>query len=342
MNIRKIAHKAGVSPATVSRVFKNSESISQKTKDKVFKVARSSGYYPDKNIPGAKPQRNKTFAFLVPREERGKIIYHNVNFYSSVFAGFKKAVDECQGRILSIPYTINALEEELVKIDWREIQGLAIIHTSLKDDEFIKRNAGIFKAPFVVLNRKFPDKNPVNYICVDEELGGYNATTYLHNLGHEWIACLALRQDFAYLRQRVNGYKKAMMGLGPIDTTNKLIIGYCRQIKDSYEQAKKLLRKEKRITAIFLNEEELATGLFEALQELGKRVPEDISIVAYNDYVVTLCAKPQLSTIRLPTREMGYLAGRMLQDMRRVAIRSTFRIVLSPQLIERTSCLRRK
>ena len=339
-NVRKVAAKAGVSAATVSRAFKNSELLSQETKEKVLKIARSLGYYPDKNLRGPKPKQYKTVGFLVPREEKEKLIYNAVNFYTTVFAGLKEAMDEYEGRILNISYANTALPKEIDKIDWREIQGLAIIHTSFKDDEFIKRNRDMFKAPFIVLNRKFPDETNVNYLCADEELGGYEAATYLGRLGHKRIACLALWQDFAYLQERVNGYKRAMKELWANNTPGHLI-GYCQQPNDSYEQTKKLLKREKRISAIFLNEEDLVPGLFKALEELGKRVPEDISIMAYNDYTFTISAKPQLSTIRLPTYEMGYLVGRILQDMERVATRGIFRIVLSPQLIERSSCRKR-
>lgn len=336
MNIRDIAHKAGVSPATVSRAFKNSNLITPETKERILNIAKESEYYPDTNISGAKKEQNKTFGILIPKEEKERLIYQARSFYSSVFNGFKEAVDQYNGRILTISYSNNAIEKAIDHLNWRELQALAIIHTTYKDNEYIEKNVNFFKAPFVVLNRKFSEKSMINYIWIDEELGGYKAATYLNNLGHKKIGCLALWQDLPYLHERLKGYKEAMAEINNFDI-DKLIV-HCSQPEDSYGSCKKLLEQAKGISAVFLTEEELAPGVFTALEEYNKRVPEDISIMAYNDYDFSLRSTPQLSTIRSPARKTGYLAGIVLQSIEKADIQGVFRVVLEPRLIERKSC----
>jgi len=336
MNTRQIAHIAKVSPATVSRALRNSPLVTDKTKNHILKLARELNYYPEKNRPGIKSRKTKTFGFLVSREEKGKLIYRDTNFYSGVFAGFKEEIDKYEYRILTISYRNNKLLEAIKLINMKEVDALAIIHTTESDDNFIAKHKDLFPVPFVVINREFPEDTEISYVCADEVTGGYMAGSYLYRLDHRQICCLALWQDLIYLKKRVKGYEKFVE-----ETQNKIkqsSIIKCSHPSESYEVMKGFLENRKEITSIFLTDEELVPGVLRALRYIGKKVPDDISVMTYNDYVYSLSSEPQLTTIRLPSKEIGKLAGQILHNFVEINERQIYRVVLKPRLIERRSC----
>lgn len=329
MNIRQIAQIAGVSTATVSRALKNSPSVSPEKKRHILDIAQNLNYYPDKNKPGSKTQ--KTFGLLVPSEEK-KLIYQNANFFSGVFMGLKEVVDNYRSRILIMSYRNNNLSKDLKQINLNGLYAMVIAHTTEKDDRFIEKNNRSFQIPFVVINREFPKSSGISYVRIDEVKGGYLAANYLQSLGHKRIVCLSLRQNLSYLKERVKGYRKAIA-----EKKQEDLIIKCQNPKESYAAIKTFIKKDS-ATAIFTTGEELLPGIMSAVKDTGKKVPKDISIVAYDDYGFSLSQTPQITTIRLPAREIGYLTGQFLYSSVKIEEQAIYHITLMPKLIERNSC----
>lgn len=335
MNTREIARLAKVSPATVSRALQNSSSVKKETKELIFKIAREEDYYPEKNKAGVKPHKSNVIGLLIPREAEEKFIYHNTNFYSTIFTGFKEEIDKCQGQTLIISYRNNKLSEDIKLIDKKDLKALAIIHTTETDDEFIIKNKDSFPIPFLVINREFKNTQ-ISCVRTDEAEGGYMAASHLYELGHKRICCLGLWQELFYLKERIRGYERLVKEKSGHIIKSDIVKCFCPE--DSYVLMKELLKKQKDITGIFLTEEELAPGVLKALEEADKEVPKDVSIVSYNDYGFSLRTNPQLTTIRLPSKEIGRLAGQVVRNLIEIKESQLYDIVLKPKLIERHSC----
>lgn len=301
-----VARLAGVSTATVSRVINTPDSVREKTREKVLQAMEKCNYKYNALARGFVTKRSNTIGLIVP------------TISNSVFAestlGVQEYADQKNIRvILGNSYYKYSQEENLVKVlRESQVDGLIITTTNLKGD-ILKSLVGE-NFPFVLLFSTVKN-GPFSAVGIDNYRGGYLATEHLISLGHKRICMVA--GNFSMTDRsfhRWHGYKKCLKDKGvPYD--KDLLVQTDYSLVGGRDSIKKLLSLPSPPTAVFCSNDYIALGAIKGAREMGLSLPEDLSIVGFDDMQTASYMVPALTTIRQPAFEMGRRAAELLLQM---------------------------
>ncbi|BDU51510.1 LacI family DNA-binding transcriptional regulator [Haliovirga abyssi] len=337
ITIKDIAKVAGVSHSTVSRSLNDSNQISEKTKNKIKKIAEEMGFEFNLNARSLNTQKTNTLGIIVP-EFFGDI---RIEVFFGKMLGYLLREIEKEGYTSRIEYAKNSLDKKSniqKMIQSRRIDGLIIIHENILEDEFEFLSEKDF--PVIFLHHKpelFFDKN-INYIGTDNYKGGYMATEYLINKGHEKIAtltwdCLGIEQA-----ERTNGYIAALNSNG-IKVNEKIIFKTDLSFEENYNIIEKNIDIFKEVTAVFAQTDLSALAVIEALKNNGISVPKDVSVIGYDDIEFGKFFKPYLTTIHQPIEEIVKESVKTLIDIIMTKKNKSIKKVFEPYLVERDTVI---
>jgi len=325
-NIKDVAREAGVSIATVSRVVNKSGSVKRYNKDKVELAIKKLKFRPNMSAQRLASKRNNNIIGLViPRYTD---IFHS--FYAlQILQGVGVAVERMKMDLLL--HVTNG--DSFLNIS--NVQGV-IFSDIIGNEEQVD---GVVEAglPCVIMNYDTKDL-PVSCISIDNFNAGLEAVEYLIKLGHSRIATItgALKTQVAI--DRLNGYLTALEKHKIEKKKDYIKYGdFGRDLARAL--TKDLIRMKVPPTAIFAASDEMAVGAMQVCMENGVSVPGDISIIGFDDNPLALNYSPvPLTTIRQPLHKMALVATQTLNQIIQKKIRSNKRIVLSTELVERSSC----
>lgn len=325
-NIKDVAREAGVSIATVSRVVNKSGSVKKYNRDKVDLAIKKLKFRPNMSAQRLASKRNNNIIGLViPRYTD---IFHS--FYAlQILQGVGVAVERMKMDLLL--HVTNG--DSFLNIS--SVQGV-IFSDIIGNEEQVD---GVVEAglPCVIMNYDTKDL-PVSCISIDNFTAGAEAVEYLIKLGHSRIATItgALKTQVAI--DRLNGYLTALEK-HKIDK-KKDYIKYGDFGRESARNlTKDLIRMKVPPTAIFAASDEMAVGAMQVCLENGVGVPGDMSVIGFDDNPLALNYSPvPLTTIRQPLHKMALVATQTLNQIIQKKIRTNKRIVLSTELVERSSC----
>lgn len=325
ITIYDVAEKAGVSISTVSKVLNNTGSIAEKTRQKVRKTMRELNYQP--SVVASVKKRIQTIGLLIP------------SIANPFMAEVARSIEDHAkkfGFSLIVCSTDNDLENEIEYISilkQKYVDGI-IIATGLKDHKAIREliNAEI---PIALLSRDIPSL-AVDTVLVDDFLGGYEATQYLMSLGHRKIAMITESIDLSVVRARVRGYRQALEEAG-VEYNESLVLLNNTTFEAGKHATRKLLELREPPTAIFASTEFLAIGAIKGARELGINIPKDLSVVGFDDTILSTVCEPPLTTMAQPIQEMGKKVVELLVEEIERSKETKQRIVLSPKLVIRES-----
>lgn len=302
--IKDVAKKANVSVATVSRVINKLPGYTQKTEKKVLHTIQELGYYPNELARNLVGKRIDTIGVLMP--DLSSMVA------SEILEGIEDAAHKNNHSIIICNTDRNGIRtiKYLNILRNKQIDGVLIVSEKLNKkyvDMINDRNMQ------VVLISTYYNKN-LTYIKVDDEKAAYDATCYLISNGHTNIGMLAgTKDDDIAGIPRVNGFLKSISDNNLIFKKEHLIYG-----DFSFDSGKecfmKLIKRSPDITAIFCASDEMAVGAISAAFELGIKIPEQISLIGYDNTKLSLMANPSLTTISQSFYEMGYQGLNMLID----------------------------
>lgn len=329
--IKDIAKKAGVSITTVSLVLNGKAyKIPEQTKKAVLDASRELNYTPNQMAVGLVKKRSQTIGLIVP------------NISNTYFATMALGIDEACREYEDALMLCNSGDqhkkdlEYITRLAGQGVDGLIFIMASDGGDIAAEESLQMMrdlKLPFVLLDR-FISKNACPSIIVNHVKGGELVTKHLLDLGHQRIACVVGPEHLADARQRYEGYVKAMREAGVPEEPELVIHGdYSR--KGGYEAAKVLLARD--ATAIFACNDMSALGVMQYLEEQHVRVPQDISVVGYDDIMFSSLLKVPLTTIHQPIYEMGVEAVRQLMRQINQEEYKNEPVIFEPELIVRES-----
>lgn len=325
-NIRDVAREAGVSIATVSRVVNKSPSVKKYNMEKVQRVIKKLKFRPNLSAQRlASKRNNNAIGLIIPRYGD---IFHS--FYAlQILQGIGLAVERMKMDLLL--HVTNG--ETFLNIS--SVEGVIfsdIIGNEEQVDSIIE--AGL---PCVIMNYNTKDL-PVSCISIDNFGAGVDAVEYLIKLGHTRIATItgALKTQVAI--DRLNGYLTALEKHGI--EKKKEYIKYGDFGRDSARTlTKELIRLKVPPSAIFAASDEMGVGAIQVLLENEISVPGKISVIGFDDNPLALSYSPvPLTTIRQPLHKMAIIATNTLDQIIRKKIRSNKRIILSTEVVERSSC----
>jgi LacI family transcriptional regulator len=324
--IKDIAKKAGVSITTVSRVLnRKEEGMSEETRAKVLRVIEEVQYQPNQFARGLVTKQSKLLGLIVPTIANP--------FFPELCRG---AEDEANKRNYSLVICNSDDQSEkeeryLRVLKEQQVDGIILSsrdRLSPSSEELLKKG----KIPCALLDRGI-EGNKYTAVLLDNETGGYLAGKHLTDLGHRNIACISGPNSIRNSYERVTGFRRALEEMG-IDLHDSLQSEGDFTIEFAYKHAKNLLMKNN-ITAIFACNDMMAFGVYQAAHELNIRIPDELSVIGFDDIPFVSSLIPKLTTIRQDTYEMGRKAVELL--INQIETGKTESVLFSPSLITRES-----
>lgn len=328
VGIRDVAREAKVSIATVSRVINGSYKVSEETRKRVLKAMRKLNFRPRPAVGGKREVFFKTIGVLVP-DIRG---YH----YSEIVMAIEScAYENGFDVMLAIPKIDADNEKEILeKYFRRKIDGI-IVAELLGGEIYIEKflKSGI---PLVVLDFNIEEIN-FDVVNVDNMMGAYKAIKYLYENGHRKILFIPGPEWSPATIEREKGIKKFLEQVDDLEIYYTNIRGYnSEEGRDAVFEY--LDRNDLNFTAIFAINDWTAIGAIEALRTKGVRVPEDISVIGFDDAPFLNFIEPKLTTVSQPRWELGYTAAQILiERITAKKARIPRNIVLPTELVVRNS-----
>jgi LacI family transcriptional regulator len=295
--IREVSSLAGVSISTVSRVLNNTVPVANETKQRVLEAVEKLEYHPNAFARSLVTNRSGCLGVIV-----GEI---NSPFFGELLKGIEdKAESLGMHLIVSSGHAQEASETRALHFLQQRRPDALIVYVEALGDEALQ-HLTYKNVPVVVLGRFIKD-TPCVYL--DNEEGGFTATQYLIQQGHRCVAHLSGPTHLPDSVARLKGYQKALESHAlPYDPA--LVAEGNFSEGSGYETIKVLLSRAKDFTALFVANDQMAAGVLRALREAGLRVPEDISVIGYDDIPLAKFLYPLLTTIRQPLTDMGQAAA---------------------------------
>ncbi|MDX6510758.1 MAG: LacI family transcriptional regulator [Gaiellaceae bacterium] len=326
--IRDIADLAGVSIATVSRVLNDRPDVAPETRESVLQVVRDHRFSTNRSARGLSTQRTGLVGLTLP----------NVlgPYFAHIVSGASEALYEQDMRIILCP-THHQHEREVTLLDrlmHGTTDGAILLLPEESSEELLA--LGDQGYPFVVVDPRLPLDEGIAVVSAAHSAGARAATEHLLELGHRRIAAITGTPGWMATEERLRAYHSALASAG-IPPDPDLVLGSDYLIPGGFDATSTLLDLPDPPTAIFAFNDNLAVGAIQAAHARGLRVPEDLSVVGFDDTEQATIISPELTTVRQPLQEMGRLAVSLLSrllDKQRV---EALRVELATRLIVRDS-----
>ena len=303
-SIRDISRITGFSPATVSNALNYKKGVNQQTAEEIFRVARETGYISENAIRKIK---------LIIFRKNGLII-DDTPFFSALINGFET---ECRKY---------GYEMVLCNVDQRKEDYKKQLHAMLNETgsavvvlatEMLDEDLDPFRIPScpVLIMDGWTDQMDFNAVLINNEDSARMATEYLYQKGHRKIGYIRSSFRIRGFRSRFYGYQSALRKFR-LDFDEKNVFTVTPNLNGAYHDMLRYLEKRSSLpTAFFADNDLMALGSMKAFQEKGYRIPEDISIIGFDDLPFSEISNPALTTLRVPNTEMGQLAVRRIVDI---------------------------
>ncbi|WP_102348719.1 LacI family DNA-binding transcriptional regulator [Bacillus sp. Marseille-P3661] len=333
LTIIDIAKLANVSDSTVSRVLNNSPNVREKTRKKVLDIIRDSGFRPNAIARGLVTGKSKTIGFIT-EDIRNP-------YFADICRGLEDFA-QSNGMNVIVLNTDGIVEKELECIDILEefnVEGIIFTSITINQSELLKLKE---RFPIVLVNRYYEDVD-IDYVTVNNFKASYFATSHLIDYKHTNIAYITSPLTSSATLQRIQGYKQALLDHNLQYDEDLVIEMKSKGYEGGREAAKQLLEYNQFFTAIFANNDLLALGTLDYLLEKQIRVPEDISVIGFDNIKISSHQAINLSTIDQPAYDMGKEAGRLLYNRSLEGNKNTYHnTVYSPSLIKRKTTFFKK
>lgn len=331
--IKDVALRAGVSVTTVSHVVNDTRHVSAKGRERVEEAIRELGYVPNAMARSLKSNTTSTLGMLIP------------NSSNPYFAEIVRIVED---RCFGAGYTLvlcNTDDEPhrqsvyLQVLAERRIDGLIVVSTGAGDDDSLVTQLHGLRIPTVLVDREIADP-ACDLVETAHMQGGLLAVRHLLSLGHKRIACIGGPVGVMPSEQRIEGWRMALAEAGATPHADALLWrgGFASQ--GGYEAMHAILRTEQAPSAVFVCNDLMAIGALRAAHESGVHVPDDLSIVGFDDIELSAYTSPPLTTVAQPKERIGALAVDMLLERVGGKRRDARKVVLQPELRVRASTAR--
>jgi LacI family transcriptional regulator len=328
--IKEVSHLARVSMATVSRVLNNTVPVAEETRLRVIEAVEVLNYKPNAFARGLVTNRSGGIGVVINEISSP--------FYSGIVRGIEEVVEPRGLHLLvSSGHAQAPLEQGAVEsLKQRRSDALILQLEAVSDTDLVRWAQG--DTPVIVVGRSVPELAE-RCVYLDNVAGGYLATKHLIEHGHRQIAHLAGWLAIKDARDRLEGYKRALADAGlPFD--ERLVVTGDFVEVGGQRGAQELLGRGLPFTALVAGNDQMAAGALHTLRAHGLRVPQDISLIGYDDVLFARYLFPALTTIRQPLAEMGRAAARLALGALGADDREGVKTKFEPVLVARESVAR--
>jgi LacI family transcriptional regulator len=336
MKLEDIAAKAGVSRSTVSRVINGHPYVSAATRSKVESIIKQEGFIPNPAARTLVTQRTQVIGIVIPYPLLDVFAADEPHYFATIIRGISEITQQREYAMLLWLGSSHEEEDRFCEriLKNRTMDGLIII-ASVEADTQLVENLLDDQVPFVMIGRPMQHADHISYISVDNANAAQQVVQYLLGLGRRRIGTITGNRENVDAKDRLAGYRTALHRLGiPVDE-NLIVEGQFNR-EWGYLGMKQLLQHD--IDALFAHNDSIAAGAIRAIVESGRRVPEDIAVVGFDDLPSAVQTTPRLTTIRQPVLHLASRASTLLLDLIEGKINGPGQILLPTQLIIRESC----
>jgi len=327
-SIKDIALRAKVSTTTVSHVVNGTRFVSDKVRHEVESAIRELNYVPSAVARSLKSNSTKTIGMLIP------------NCSNPYFAEIVRSVeDHCFGAGYTLilcntddePHRQSAYLQVLSE---KRIDGMIIISTG--EDKDLRGLLQGLRIPTVLLDREIEDVN-CDLVETAHVLGGLMATNHLISLGHQRIACLAGPANLNSSAQRIEGWRTALAQAGLSAESSGLLWHSDFSSQGGFSTMQSILASPLAPTAVFVCNDLMGIGALSAAHQAGIQIPQQMSVMGFDDIELARFASPALTTIAQPKQRIGTAAVDMVLERIQGGRIQARQVILQPELIVRNS-----
>jgi LacI family transcriptional regulator len=326
--IKDVAKHANVSIATVSRVLNGQGGYSKATEEKVHLAIEELGYQPNAFARGLISNKSNTLGILFPEVSS--------QFSSKILRGVEEAAHRLNSSVIVCNTASHGQRtmKYLQLLTEKRVDGILFVSEIITEEYYKKLES--MQIPVVLISTE-SYRYPLPYVKVDDKHAAFTATDYLIKMGHSKIGMISGNKDDIIAGQpRIDGYKQALAQRGLAIKDENIIHSNGFSFNDGLTGLPKLLEQSPDLTAVFAASDALALGAISAAYKLGIKIPENLSIIGYDNLPIAEMSIPPLTTVAQPLEEMGIVAAEMLFTMMNQGRRVESRI-MSHSVIERES-----
>lgn len=329
VTIKDVAQQANVSISTVSRVINDSKPVSDEMKQRVLRVIEETGYTPNPVARSLVMKKSSLIGVIVPNIS---------NFFIGEVLNGIEEIGKMYDYDILLCNSYGELKQEIRYLNLlksKQVEGIIFMTWDINDEhnKFFKKN----KIPAVVINRDCSAFN-ISSVCIDHKQAAFEMTKYLLGLGHRKIALIRNGSEhMSFGIDQYEGYKKALIqaGIG----IDKTLVKDCQFNMDlAYKAVKEMIEDQNVPSAVFATTDSMAIGAINCLIDNGYKVPEDVSVVGFNDTKLASIYRPQITAIRQPIYDIGAVAVRVIIKKISGDSDQQDKYILPHELIIRDSC----
>ena len=326
VKISDVAKAANVSSATVSRVLSNSDTVRPATREHVLAVMKKLNYQPNALAQQLRTQATKTVIVIVP-DIRNLLFHEVINGIEAEAAssGYQVLLADMHGQPSVESYYVSAVQR-------RQVDGILSMSANMTQ-KLLNQIAGEY--PIVMALQGF-DSPSIPFVSIDNAAAARAMMAHLVKLGHRKIAHITGSAPLPY-QERLSSYRAVLEENG-IPYSPALVGCGEASIRGGYEQMKAMLERGEDFTAVFAAGDTMAIGAIQALQEAGRRVPQDCAVAGFDDIELSSVLSPKLTTIRQPTFQIGQQSFKMLLSLMKKEPVPNTHVLLPHELVIRDSC----
>ncbi|RLQ97224.1 LacI family DNA-binding transcriptional regulator [Falsibacillus albus] len=337
VTIKDVAKAANVAPSTVSRVIANHPRISERTKKKVREAMENLGYHPNFIARSLANQSTQVLGLVMPGST--EVFFQNP-FFPTVLRGLSEGADEKQ---YALQLTTGKTEEEIYNgvvqmVQGGRVDGVVLLYSKVEDRLLMYLKERNF--PFVMIGKPFKYVEEITHVDNDNFRATKEVAQYMLDLGHERIAFIGGDLNLVVTVERLLGYEKALRQAG-IPLRDDYIIHEEFLREGGREAVNELMMLKEPPTALIVVDDLMALGVLNTLDEMNIRVPEDISIISFNNVLMTEMSKPPLTSVDINIFDLGFQAAKSLIQRIENPKEPIKRVIVPHEIVKRCSCSER-
>jgi DNA-binding LacI/PurR family transcriptional regulator len=304
--LEAVARRAGVSRATVSRVVNGSTTVAVAIRDAVNQAVEELGYVPNQAARSLVTQRTESIALILP--ETANRVFSDDLFFPAVIRGVSMELEAADKQLVLMMAGSEASHDRVERYAMAgHVDG--VMFASMHGADPLPGTLARLGIPVVCSGRPMsPPETPIPYVDVDHVGGVTAAVQHLLDSGRRRIATIAGPQDMVAGVDRLHGYRATMQAAG---LAEHVAIGDFT--RESGKRAMdRLMADDPRLDAVFVASDMMAHGALQALKDAGRRVPEDVAVIGFDDFDISRYSEPPLTTVRQPIVDMGRTMARQI------------------------------
>ncbi|UOR11003.1 LacI family DNA-binding transcriptional regulator [Halobacillus amylolyticus] len=338
VTIKDVAKLANVAPSTVSRVIANNPRISEATKKRVKEAMKELGYHPNFSARSLANQNTQAIGIVMPSS--GNSVFQNP-FFPEVIRGISAKAHENK---YALYMTTGTSEQEMYDgvvdmIQGRRVDGIVLLYSRVDDRIMTYLQESNF--PFVVIGKPFRNIEDITHIDNDNFRAAQDATEHLIQQQHDRIGFVGGDRGLVVTVDRLLGYEKAIQKAG-LTYRDDYVVHEEFLEEGGQEAINELMSLEEPPTGLVVTDDLMALGILKTLSEMDIKVPDDISVISFNNVMLSEISTPSLTSVCINIFWLGYEAADSLIEKIKVPETKPKRVTVPYRLVERNSCQTRQ